>query len=158
MHNSCATMHPRNISRLCQTNNDGPPLQSFLTWFSFSRRATFSIWLERLRGVRWICSSSWCFRSNTRKRWMSTLIRMILYKMNNYMGSLSNENDLDRRNQQNGKRKEERNEEAIQVKVIGLWEVPPVPSTDHTTSPAPSSPRSWVLSLRTPKTNPPRRR
>ena len=51
---------------------------------------------------------------------MSTLIRMILYKMNNYMGSPSNKNDLDRRNQQNGKRKEERNEEAIQVKVIGL--------------------------------------
>ena len=51
---------------------------------------------------------------------MSTLIRMILYRMNNYMKSLSKGNDLNRRNQQDGKRKEERNKETILVKVIGV--------------------------------------
>ena len=85
---------------------------------------------------------------------MSTLIRMILYRMNNYMKSLSKRNDLNRRNQQDGKRKEERNKETILVKVIGLWEMLPVLSINQKSCPDPSFPMNWDPSLQTPMTKP----
>ena len=79
---------------------------------------------------------------------------MILYKMNNYIKSLSKRNDLNRRNQQDGKRKEEWNEETILVKVIGLWEMLPVLSINQISCPDPSFPTNWYPSLQTPMTNP----